>query len=180
MKDFSASGMFSDILIIITIYFQLSSFALAPLPGLSGGPEPALTVYWIKQRQVGPETEAARIYAQHNLSKQNAAKVMWWHGTAGLEGRQAAPVTRLQSIQNIKLDILKAKKKKILLAHNQLTILEFSHVHFTPEKLSWSQKTSNRHHLNSQACNSMRTLLSPMTVRLKQGGWRAKTIRIII
>lgn len=49
-------------------------------------------------------------------------------------GRQAAPVTRLQCIQNIELDILKVKKN--LLQHSQLTILEFSHVPFTPGKLS--------------------------------------------
>lgn len=104
---------------------------------------------------------------------------MWWHGIAGLEGRQAAPVTRLQSIQNIELDILKVKKKN-LPEHNQGKILEFSHVHFTPEKVSWSHKTRNRHYLNSQPCNSVWTLLSPMRVRLKRVGWRAKIIRIII
>ena len=96
----------------------------------------------------------------------------WFGGQAGSTCHKTSVYTEYR-IRHFKVN-------KFLLGHNQLTILEFSHVRFTPEKLSWSRETSNRHHPDSQTCNSVQNLLSPGRVRLRQAGWKAKTVIIVI
>lgn len=155
---------------------------LAPLPRLCWQTW-ACTGYVLNQAKASWAISRGCLYILYiMLNTTSASRILpqecddiwycWFGGQAGRTCHKTSVCTE-HRIRHFKM-------KKFLLGHNQLTILEFSHVHFTPEKLSWSHETSNRLHLDSQTCNSVQNLLSPVRVRLKQAGWRAEIVIIIV